>query len=330
MSVQLMTWFQSPQPLKSLYFVFGQESFFISEIKKTFIKNVHSSNTIVDFNQDEVFADEILIGDFLTLLETLPFMTEKRLIFCYKAEKFQKEDWEKLHSLFSKDMENVTLVCFFDKKDARKKHFKMFQEKAMELVAQELRSWEIEPWLKTLSRRENLELSPNAKALFSHLVGTNLLEIQMELKKLKHYMGENKTVFEKDVLACTSRLKIDSVFELTEAIGRKHISQALRALAYLLEQNQSELGALAVISRHIRILSHLQQGEKQKLSKAKLAHKAGISPYFLKNYLNQTKLWSEQQIHQIMEDLYETDKALKSSPLSAHIWLENFILKGCS
>jgi DNA polymerase-3 subunit delta len=28
--------------------------------------------------------------------------------------------------------------------------------------------------------------------------------------------------------------------------------------------------------------------------------------------------------------LTETDKALKSSPMSAHIWLENLILKTCS
>ena len=330
MSVHLMNWLKSPLPLKSLYFVIGQESFFISEIKKTFIKNIHSDSVPAEFNHDEVHAGEIAIEDILTLLETLPFMTEKRLVFCYKAEKFQNEDWENLKPFFSQTVESVVFVCFFEKKDARKKHFKIFKEKAVQLVAEPLRPWELGPWLDLLSKKEGLEFSSNSKSLFNNLLGTNLMEIQLELKKLKQYMGESKQILEKDVMACTSRLKTDSVFELTEAIGTRDIPRALSALAYLLEQNQNELGALAMVARHIRSLSNLQQGERQKLSKAQLAHKAGISPYFLKNYLNQAQLWSEEQIHQTMEALYETDKALKSSPLSSHIWLENFILKVCS
>ena len=131
-------------------------------------------------------------------------------------------------------------------------------------------------------------------------------------------------------MACTSRLKTDNIFELTEAIGDKNIPRALKALASLLDQNQSEIGVLAMVSRHIRSLSQLQKAEREKLSKVQLAQKAGISPYFLKNYLNQSQLWDEKQIHKAIEALYETDKALKSSPLSSHIWLENFILKVCS
>lgn len=330
MSVKLMNWLKSPQPLKPLYYVIGLENFFISEIKKTFIKNVQSGNGAMDFNLDEVSAGEISLGDLITLFETLPFMSEKRLIFCDRAEQFQDEDWEKLNPFLSHPVESTVFVCFFEKKDGRKKHFKILKEKAIELSAESLRPWELEPWLDFISTKEGLEFSPESKTLFSHLVGTNLMEIQLELKKLKQYMGKNKKVLEKDIMACTSRLKTESIFELTDAIGRKDIVQALSSLAYLLEQNQSEIGVLSVVARHIRILSKLKLGAQQKMSKTQLAHRAGVSPYFLKNYLNQTPLWSEQQIHQAMSALLSADKALKSSPVSPHIWLENFILKVCS
>ena len=330
MSMELMKWLKSPLPLKSLYYVIGQESFFISEIKKTFIKNVHLENGTADFNQDELSANEISVEDLLALLETLPFLSKKRLVFCDKAEKFKEEDWEKLQPFLSQPVESTIFVCFFEKQDARKKHFKILKKQATELSAQSLRPWEVSIWLDFISKKEGLEFSSDSKSLFSHLVGTNLMEIQLELKKLKQYLGENKKALEKDVIACTSRLKTDSIFELTDAIGKKDIIQALNSLAHLLEQNQNELGALAMVARHMRILSRLQEGEKQKLSKAQLAHKAGVSPYFLKNYLYQTKLWSQAQIQQTMEALFEVDKALKSSPLSSHIWLENFVLKACS
>jgi len=308
----------------------GTEQFFISEIKKTFLKNILSENKAKDFNYDEVSASEILAEDLLALWETLPLMLDRRLIFCYQAEKFTEKDWEKFIPVFKLENTATVLVLFFEKKDGRKKYFKFLKNHAVQLSADPVRDWELEPWLELLCQKENLKFIEDSKSLFCQLMGVNLMEIQLELKKLKQYMGERKQVSSKDVLACSSRLKMDSIFDLTEALGKKDIVQALSSLACLLEQNQNEIGALAMLARHIRVLSIIQEERQKNLSKNQLAQKAGISPYFLKSYLNQSSLWSKQQIRDTMEALFETDKALKSSPLSSHIYLENFILKACS
>ena len=329
-SVNLINWLKSPGPLKPFYSVVGNELFFISEIKKTFIKTALPEKAARDFNYNELSGDKTSLGTLMTVLETLPFMSKKRLVFCDKAEKFPEKDWEKLEPVLSAPSPHFVLVCFFEKKDGRKKHFKFLQKKAIELSAEPLRAWEVKPWLNFISKREGLEFSPPAQSLFLELMSPNLMEIQLELKKLQQYIGERKQVSEKDVLSCASRLKNDSLFDLTAAIGRKDMVQSLNLLAHLLGQNQNEMGLLALLARHIRILSKIQEGEKQKLGKNQLAQKAGIPPYFLKNYLNQAQLWSERQIQETLEALFSTDKALKSSPLSSHIWLENFILKVCS
>ena len=330
MSVNLMKWLKNPLPLRPLYLVIGTEAFFISEIKKTFIKNIFKEEGAKDFNYNEVSVGELPVEDILNLYETLPLVADKRLLFCNRADKFSDKDWEKFKPTLSSPNESTVLVYFFEKKDSRKKHFKLLKDKTLELSAQFLKAWELSPWLDFVFQQENLEFSYEAKTLFQQLMGTNLMEIHMEIKKLKQYSPEGKKISQKDVLACASRLKIDSVFDLTAAIGNKNMVQALNFLAKLLEQNQNEIGALALLARHIRILSKIKEGKKQKLSKAQLAHKAGVSPYFLQNYLKQSELWSDKQIHQTMEALFSTDKALKSSPLSSHIWLENFILKTCS
>ena len=233
MSSPLMEWLKSPLPLKSLYYVVGTEAFFISAIKKTFIRHIHGSDKAGDFNHDEVSAGDVSIGDLVTLLETLPFMSEKRLVFCDKAHKFSDQDWGLLSAFLSEPAQSTVFVCFFEKKDGRKKHFKLLKEKAVQLSAKPLRPWELEAWLDFVSREEGLEFSSGAKVLFSQLVGLNLMEIQLELKKLKQYMGEGKTISEKDILSCTSRLKNESVFDLASAIGRKDIVQALSSLAGL-------------------------------------------------------------------------------------------------
>ena len=327
MSKELLQWIKNPVPLKSLYFVVGADPFFISEIKRTFKKQM--SSQLEDFNQDEVSAGELALGDILSLFETLPMFSEKRLLFCREADKLNETDWEKLEPALSSPSHTI-FVCFFDKKDGRKKHFKFLKDKGIELNAMPLRSWELAPWLDFMSQKESLSFSAEAKSLFQELVGAQLMEVQIELKKLKQYIGEKPKVTEQDVLSCTSRLKIDSLFDLTTALGSKNVVKSLNLLALLLDQNQNESLILSLLSRHMRILAKIKEGQKERLSESRLAQKAGVSPYFLKNYLQQSRLWSDQQIEQTMQALFLTDKALKSSSLSSHVWLENFILKSCS
>jgi len=328
MSQELMNWLKKPQPFQSFYFVYGTDTFFLSEIKKTFKKNLLEA--MEDFNYDEVYASETPLGEILTLCETLPLFSKTRLLFCFKADEFSEKDWTQLIPLFDQKEQGTVFVCFFEKKDGRKKHFKILKDKIVELSAFSLKSWELNPWLDFLSRKENLKLSFSARKLFQEFLGTNLMEIQMELRKLRQYLGDKKEADEEDIIACTSRLKIESLFDLTEALGHKDIVKSLSLLAKLLEQNQNEISMISLLVRHIRILFKLKQGQKEKLSPSQLAQKAGLAPYFLKKYLKQVEMWTETQLENTLQSLFLTDKALKSSPLSPHIWLENFILKSCS
>ena len=330
MSQKLMDWLKSPLPLKSLYYVIGEEPYFISKIKKTFIKNVHQQEGMEDFNQDNLDVKDLKLEDLISCLETLPVMSEKRLVFCQNMDLLKEEDLQKLESFFENPITSTIFVCFFKKMDRRKKIFKKLQKTAVELSAESLREWETSPWVDDLAKDFDLKFSPSSKSLFCQLVGTSLMEMSSEMNKLKTYIGERKEVKEEDLVAVVSRTKIDNIFDLTEAIGQKDLVKSLNHLACLLENNQSEIGALSLVARHMRILARFQEGEKQKLPRSKLITLTGVPPYFFKNYLDQSKLWSEQEMIKVMEILFEADKALKSSPLSSRIWLENFVLKACS
>jgi len=328
MSQLLINWFKKPQPFHPYYFVVGTEDFLRAEIKKIFkeklIKNME------DFNYDELSADENSVADVLNFSDTLPMLSDKRLLICCRADLFSEKDWTQLRSIFFKEDQKTVFVFFFDKKDGRKKHFKALKNKVVELDASPVPSWQMGPWLDFLSKKEQVQISPSAKSLFLQLAGPHLLEISIELKKLKQYLGACSPAQEKDILACSSRLKIESMFDLTDALGSKNITKSLSLLASLLEQGDSEIAVVSLLARHLRILMKVQQGLKEKLSPSKLSQKTGVSPYFLKNYLKQADLWTKPQLENTLQSLFLTDKALKSSPLSPHIWLENFILKSCS
>jgi DNA polymerase-3 subunit delta len=101
-------------------------------------------------------------------------------------------------------------------------------------------------------------------------------------------------------------------------------------LANLLDHGQNEVGVLALISRHVRILKLVADGLREGLSGPKLASRAGVSPYFLKSYVDQARAWSDRKIEHTFQALVDTDRALKSSPVASHIWLENFVVQTCT
>lgn len=332
MTANLMTWLKSPpEVFEPFYLIVGEEGYLIDEIKRVFLKHAPlGEEGMVDFNRDEVEGSKVTGSALVSLSETLPLMAEKRLIFCREAQALKEKDWEIIISFMEGKLSSSILVFFFDKIDKRKKHVKFLMEKAMEFSANPVREWERGPWINYMTQKEGLSFSPSAQSLFEQLSGTNLLQLNNEIKKLKSYMGEERSqIKEEDILSVISRTKIDSVFELAAAIGRKDRIKSLECLAHLLDNDQNEIGALALVARHIRILSRIHEGQKQGLSKQKLTVLAGVPPFFLTEYSNQAKLWTENQIKQTMNVLYETEKALKSSPLAPHIWLENFILQVC-
>ena len=327
-----MNWLKTPdKSFKAFYYVVGEEAYLIDEIQKHFLTQAPlGGKETLDFNFDDLEGSKITGTRLITVGETLPFNAEKRLVFCHEAQAIKKEDWKAISLFMESNPCSVVMVFFFDKIDKRKKHLEILIKQAEELPAGIVREWERRPWIKYMAAAESLSFSSSAQSLFEQLSGTNLLQMNSEIMKLRSYLGDKKfLVEEEDISFIVSRTKIDTVFELAAAIGRKDKIRSLECLAHLSAYNQNEVAALSLVARHIRILSRIREGWKKKLSRGELIASASIPPFFFPEYSKQAKLWSDNQIKKVMEALYETEKALKSSSLASHIWLEHFILQAC-
>lgn len=315
----------SPQ---SLYLFVGEEFFLVNEALQG-LKAVVLNEGAVDFNYDQFFAGEDDSVKIRDTIEMLPMMSPRRLVIVRQAEAFKEKDWDILNPVIESPVDSTTLVLVADKIDKRKKSFKRLEEKAVVVELSRPYENQLGQWIEYIGAKHGLSVQPEAVALLRQLIGASLTELNNEILKLRDFLGERKVVESEDVLKVVSRSRVDSVFELTNAIGRKDRATALQTLAHLLEQGQNEVGAVAMIARHLRILSVVRDGVKEGLPTGKLCVKAGIPQFFLKDYQSQARVGSDDKINRTVHALKDTDKALKSSPVSAHIWLENFIIKVC-
>jgi DNA polymerase-3 subunit delta len=175
-----------------------------------------------------------------------------------------------------------------------------------------------------------LKITNDAIHRLYRLVGNNLSELENQIFKIQDYIGAKQVIEVDDVNSVVSFSREESVFDFTKAIGQKDRVKALEQLVSLMDQGQSEAGIIALLARHMRVLLTVRAGMDQGIGGAKLASLAQIPSYFIESYCDQARVWSPRKIEEALIVLHETDKALKSSPLSSHIWLENMVLKSCS
>ncbi len=312
----------------SVYCLLGDEEYLQKESLKILLQKWLPSKDEQDFNLNVFYAKENSVHQMRESLETLPVFCERRVVLCHDAHLLTEKDWNTLLPVVQ-DLPSSSILVFTCKElDKRKKASKVLLSHTYMVRNMRPKARELHQWVQWMASSEGLKLSYDSIDLLAKLAGPSLMSIQNELKKIRAL--DKDFVKEEDIVQVVARVRPENVFSFTEAIGRQDVSQSLSCLAHLLEDHESEVGLLVLVTRHIRILSQLQEGIKEGLKSNDLSVRAGVPMYFLKDYMNQVQLWDESKISKMTEILHATDRALKSSPVSSHIWLENMVLKACS
>lgn len=312
-----------------LYLIFGEESFLVEEALSV-LKASALKDAISDFNLDTFFANETKTDAVRDAVEMLPMMSQRRVVIFKDVHALKEGSWDALFPVIDNPLDTTCFILVANKLDKRKKSFKKIAQKGVVVELKRPYENQIPSWIDYIASKFNISLEVDAKALVQQFVGSNLSEIYSEMSKMHSLLGDGARISSDDVLKVISRSKVETIFDLAKAIGENDRAKALTCLANLLEYGQNEIGALALISRHVRILSTIKEGLRAGLSGTRLSAKAGVPHFFLGDYVGQTKHWTDKKITKTIHALQETDRALKSSPISGHIWLENFIIKTCT
>ncbi len=316
------------QKFVPLYFFYGEEPYLISQAVN-YLKVCALHNGAADFNFNSFYAADADMTQVKDEVETLPMMAPRRVILLREVHDLTDGEWGELEPLFQSPVDSSVFILAGAKVDKRKKFFKSLIAKAIHVEFKKPFENQIPGWIRHICKGHELSISDDGVQLLHRLVGNQLAEIEAEVLKLKDYLGIRKSVELEDVAQCVSRKREENVFDLTERIAEGDRVESLVQLVQLLDQGQNEIGIVSLVSRHMRILLLIKQGLEQNLSGAKLAQAAMVPTYYLDDYVRQAKRWSVKKLEGCLMILSETDRALKSSPLSSHIWLENLILKTC-
>lgn len=314
---------------ENVYFLYGDEPYLLNPCVDRF-KMSALDESALDFNYSLFYAKESDVSQIKDVIETLPVFSPKRLVIIKNVQDFKDSEWQELESVIKNPVDSTILVLFADKVDKRKKYFKTLLDHSASIEFKKPYENQYPQWISHMFKDIGYRINNDAIHRLHRLVGNNLTELQNQTYKVAEYVGQKQTIELADINAVISVSREESIFDFTNAVGLKDRVRALEQLVNLLDQGQNEVGIISLVSRHMRILLTVRAGMDQGYGGAKLASLTNLPSYYIESYCDQARLWPIKKIEDSLVVLHETDKALKSSPVSSHIWLENLVLKSCS
>jgi DNA polymerase-3 subunit delta len=284
------------------------------------------------------------IDDFLISCETLPLLTDRKVIqldnFELIKKSVKKNDSSSASRLFEA-VENIinnpsdSLWFIFTSPAMREQDFSkpLFRGIKQSGRIQKFVAYDNSSpfnWVIQRAEKKGLPLSADVSRLMINIVGNDLTDLDHELEKLSLYLSGAPIT--KDLIKEHIRgHKHFSVFHMTEALSRKELLPALEILDQQLQTAPREhvrLFALIIMQfrRLLIIHSMLSQFKKE----TEILAKISLPPFLGKQILAQARNFSNHEMQNIYAELANLDLRVKFKSSLAPLLLQDLFQRICN
>ncbi|TVZ55446.1 DNA polymerase III delta subunit [Lutibacter sp. Hel_I_33_5] len=293
--------------LKPIYFLMGEESYYIDRISD-FIENNVLEEAEKGFNQIVMYGRDTSIEDIIGAAKRFPMMAEKQVLIVKEAQDLSR-NIEKLVSYAENPQPSTVLVINYKYKklDKRKKLHKAIAKNGLLFESKKLYENQVGDWLRRVLSGKGYQIEPKATQMLVEFLGTDLSKISNELDKLTIVLPKKTIITPEHIEENIGISKDFNNFELRKAVGEKNVLKANRIINYF-AQNPKNNPLVMTISLLNSFFTQLLlfHGLENK-SKASVAKGLGISPYFADEYFNAARNYPMRKVAQTIALLREAD-----------------------
>ena len=300
-----------------IYFLFGEEAFFIDEITNYLEQNILDEAS-KGFNQTVLYGRDVTARDVVDMAHRFPMMGNYQVVVVKEAQIMK--DIEDLDIYLDNIMESTILIINYKykKPDGRKKFFKRLSKSKQAIYFESKRLYDnqVPAWINSTVRLMGFSISPIAAEMLSEYVGNDLNNQANELGKLIINLKEGETINESHIEENIGISKDFNIFELQKALTQRNAFKAQRIIQHF-EANPKEhpLQMLTVVLNNFFAKVFLIH--KLKITDNRtLASELGLSPYFVSDYVTAAKVFSTSKIESIISEIRDIDLKARGLGLS--------------
>ncbi len=312
--------------VRPVYAMVGPESYLargsVELVRKTLDGDEFHAPSLTSYTGIEAKAELVI-----NALRTGSLLGGSPLVIIRDADKMPKDTQEALVTYLKNPVESSTLILVAAKLDGRSKMMQLLGKAGVVVDCKPLYENKIPYWINMQVKRGGKVISQEAARFMAEMVGNDLGQLSQAIERVSIYIGDRKAIELADVEQAIAETHQRTIFELTDAVGKRNLSLSLSLLQNLLENGVPPVMIVTMFARHFRILMKAKEVEGRMGDDGGLAKYLGVHPFFMKNYLQQSKNFSNSELRRSFSTLHRCDREIKSSRVVKQRILERAIFK---
>jgi DNA polymerase-3 subunit delta len=306
--------------------VTGGERFFVDRIVAALRRTVLKDSP-AGFNEDVFEGKGCTAGRIADAAQTLPMLAQERLVLVRDADAIAAAELDKLSDYLEAPSPSTCLLLLAEKLDGRTRFTRRASKLGLIVECAPLRLGDLRGFLQAEVARRRARIAPDAASALIDALGTDLPAIDDALERLTLYVGAGATIRSEDVAACITRVRVESIWSLVDAVGLRDRRGALGAAASLLADREPPLRILAMLARQLRMVGKMQAALAQGAAPPEAARLAGAPPFKARELANAAKRFEPRLLARAFTILAQTDVALKGSKRPGDSVLQGALLE---
>lgn len=308
---------------KPVYLLFGEESFLKQSYKKK-LKEAITGGDTMNYNYFE--GKGLDVQELISLADTMPFFSEKRLILVEDSG-FFKSASEELAAYLPQLPETTCLLFVEEAVDKRNRLYKRVKDLGHAAELKRQGSTQLAKWAAGILAQNGRKITSQTMDLFLERTGDDMEQIRTELEKLISYTMGRDVVTSEDVDAITTVQATNRIFDMVNAIVAGKTRAAMDLYEDLLMLKEPPMRILFLLARQFNQLLLAKEMQGQGLNRGDIASKLKVPPFVAGKILSQAGLFSKEQILNYMESCVEAEEAVKTGRLNDRLAVELLITR---
>ena len=319
-----------------VYFICGEENYLIDESVKQLEKKINTDS----LNREVFQAPDVLGKDIVFAVETLPFLTDKRVVILKMANKLKNADFETITRLIENPVDSSCFIILFPEKlkgnTSKRKDLISLCSDSKQCVCVECKKFyekDAKNFIVQEFKSKGKTVSYDVVSQIVNESGTDLLNLSNEIEKICLYLGkEKKQITEDDFAKISGFTKEINVFMLANIIEAKNLKYALFILEKMIENGEKPINLLAAIASTVRkLLTAKSLIQEKKYTQQEAMDYIRVPAFFnfRKDYLSNLSKFTLIHLKQCMREILKADIAIKTGKSDDILALENLLIFIC-
>lgn len=299
--------------LKNMYFLHGDESYYIDLIEKKFNSSLLTDDE-KEFDFELFYGKDAELSNIIGSARQFPMIGQYRLVIVREAQHLK--DFKGLISFIENPPSNSILVfCYKGKKFDARNEKKLSNENTQFFFSKKLYDNQIPQWVEGLVKSEGYRINAKNAVIISEFLGNDLTKITNELKKIYISIPKGEEITDEIIEKNIGLSKDFNVFEFGNAIAKRDIPKANLIVNYFAnnQKNHPFVVSCNQLYRYFSNLLLLHMNLKS-TNPREIASILRINQFFTKEYEIGLKIYNRKKVAQNIHLIAEFD--LKSKGLN--------------